>query len=412
MRHTPRPILAALLVVFASTSQPRAERAPAPWLGALQSIPSPAAAASGMPQITTSADGLVLSWVERSGTRATLRLADRTTTGWSAPRTVSSGDDWFVNWADVPSAIRLADGTLAAHWLQKSAGSTYAYDVKLAFSRDDGRTWSAPTSPHHDGTKTEHGFASLYQVPGGGLGLVWLDGRGMTHADGHEAGDAGNMSLRAATFAPDGTQRDETAVDLRVCECCPTTVAVTSEGPVVAFRDRSDEEIRDIYVSRLVGGTWTEGVAVHADNWQIPACPVNGPALSARDRLVVAAWFTVQDDQGRAYVAFSPDAGRTFGPRIRVDDAESLGRVDVELLDDGAAAVSWVEFADERAQFRVRRVDQAGMRSPAITVSGLAAGRTSGYPRMARRGGELVFAWTETGPGSSQVQTAVATLAK
>ena len=75
-------------------------------------------------------------------------------------------------------------------------------------------------TPHHDSTKTEHGFASLFQMPGAGLGLVWLDGRQMKEGA-HEGMDAGPMSLRGAVFNPDGTQAAEMLVDDRVCECVP-----------------------------------------------------------------------------------------------------------------------------------------------------------------------------------------------
>src|SRR5262249_33875689 len=156
--------------------------------------------------------------------------------GWSAPRTVATGTNFFVNWADVPSVVRLADGSLAAHWLEISdPDADEAYDVRLSFSTDDGRTWSTPTSPHHDGTKTEHGFASLFQAAGNaGLGLVWLDGRGMkTMQPGAGAADPGNMSLRGAMFNRGGAQVTETLVDDRVCECCPTAAAVTADGPIV-----------------------------------------------------------------------------------------------------------------------------------------------------------------------------------
>jgi hypothetical protein len=184
---------------------------------------------------------------------------------------------------------------------------------------------------------------------------------------------------------------------------------VTSDGPIVAFRNRTNGEIRDIYVSRLVDGRWTEPVPVHRDNWRIAACPVNGPALSARGRDVAIAWFTAQGDHGHVYAAFSSTAGQTFGDPIRIDEVGAVGRVDVEMLPDGAAAVSWIEFADERAQFRIRRVARDGTRSPALAVAGIAAGRASGYPRLARRGHELLFAWTDTGE-RSQVRTAVARL--
>jgi hypothetical protein len=373
----------------------------------IQPLDTPAAPGSGQPQLSVSHRGVLLSWIERTGDTAVLKFAERTSTGWSDPRVVASGSDWFVNWADVPSVVRLADDSLYAHWLQKSGPDTYAYDVRLSRSTDDGKTWTPSFTPHHDGTKTEHGFASLFQVPGAGLGLVWLDGRAMKsegHA-GHDGG-GGEMSVRGAIYDTGGKQIAEAPVDLRVCECCPTAAAVTSDGPIVAYRDRSVGEIRDIYVSRFERGTWSEPAAVHNDNWKINACPVNGPALSADGRRVAIAWFTATDDQGRAYVAFSSDAGKTFGAPVRMDDFSALGRVDVALLEDGSAVATWIEFREGRAEFKMRRVEANGARTDAMTVSNLAASRASGYPRLARSGHELVFAWTESSQ-PPRVMTAV-----
>ena len=370
-------------------------------------VESPAAPGSAQPQLTVSQRGVLLSWIERSGDSATLKFAERTSGGWSEPRTAASGTDWFVNWADVPSVIRLADNSLYAHWLQKSGPDTYAYDVRLARSIDDGKTWTPSFTPHHDGTKTEHGFASLFQMPGAGLGLIWLDGRAMVGGTGHDGHARGAMTVRGATYDTAGKQITEDAVDLRVCECCPTAAAVTSDGPIVAYRDRSEGEIRDIYISRLVNGKWTDPVAVHNDNWKINACPVNGPALSADGRRVAIAWFTAKDDQGRAFAAFSNDAGKTFGAPVRLDDFSALGRVDIALLEDGSAIATWIEFQEGRAQFKMRRVEASGTRSEAMIVSNLAASRASGYPRLARHGSELVFAWTESSQ-PTRVMTAVA----
>jgi hypothetical protein len=375
----------------------------------IRAIESPAAAGSGQPQLTVSSRGVLLSWIERSADRATLKFAERTATGWSAPRTVASGNDWFVNWADVPSVLRLADGSLYGHWLQKNGQDTYAYDLRLARSTDDGRTWTPSFTPHHDGTKTEHGFGSLFQMPAGGLGLVWLDGRAMK-SEGHDGHSRGDMSLRSAAFDATGHQIAESAVDVRVCECCPTAAAVTSDGPIIAYRDRSPGEIRDIAISRLVGGNWTEPRPVHEDNWQINACPVNGPALSASGRRVAIAWFMAKGENGHAFAAFSSDAGQTFGAPIALDDFSSLGRVDIALLDDGSAVATWIEFQEGRAQLKMRRVSANGTKSAAVTVSGVAASRASGHPRLARAGDELVFAWTES-TQPSRVMTAVATVA-
>ena len=388
-------------------------RQDAAWTLKVEPVTSPSAPDSGQPQLYVSPKGVILSWVERNGPEATLKFAEKNGAAWSAPRTVASGKDWFVNWADVPSVVRLDDGTLVGHWLQKSGSDTYAYDVRLSYSKDDGKTWSSSFTPHTDGTKTEHGFATLVQMPGAGLGLVWLDGRKMTPG-GHGApggGDhaPGDMTLRFASFGKDWKPSAESELDARVCECCPTAMAMTSDGPIVAYRDRSPEEVRDILITRLENGKWTAPKPVHADGWRVPACPVNGPALSARGKAVAVTWFNAKNDQPKSFGAFSSDAGRTFTAPIRLDDVASLGRVDVELLPDGSAVAAYMEFAEQRAQFRVRRIRPDGSKSDPVTVSGMAGNRSSGYPRMALSGDELIFAWTDR-DAKSQVRTATARL--
>lgn len=375
-----------------------------------QTLTSPAAANSAQPQLSVSRRGVLLSWIERSGDLATLKFSERTSGGWTPARTVASGRNWFVNWADVPSVVRLPSGALVAHWLQKSAASTYAYDVRLSTSTDDGKTWSASFTPHHDGTPTEHGFASIFPQ-GDGFGLIWLDGRNMKQGGGHDGHGAGAMTVRYARFDKAFKQVEETEVDAKVCECCPTAAAVTADGVIAAFRNRTDDEIRDNYVTRLAGGKWSTPQAVHNDNWKIAACPVNGPALSANGNNVVMTWFTAKNDQPNALAAFSSDGGKTFSQPIRVDDVGTLGRVDVEMLPDGSALATWIEFADQKAQFKARRIERSGNKSAAVTVSSMAGSRASGYPRAAIANGEVVFAWTEAGEGGAlHVRTAAASL--
>jgi hypothetical protein len=409
-----RAIVAAIVIAIGGFAAWRCGNAPGPapavseWTLKLEALASPAGAASAQPQLTASPqDGVVLTWLEHADTTTTFRLSERTDTGWSEPRTIAAGRDFYTNWADVPSAIRLSDRTLVAHWLQRNADDSSGYSVKLARSRDEGRTWSAPFSPHHDGTPMQHGFASLFDLGGGSFGVAWLDGRAMKPSpDGEGVGD---MSLRAAAFGADLAQQIDQPLDLRVCECCPTAAAVSAEGVLVAYRDRSAEDIRNIHVVGFAAGHWSDPAPVHDDGWRIDGCPVNGPAIVAAGRRAALAWFSVQKDRGHAFVAFSDDGGRTFGTPIRVDDTASLGRVDVELLDDGSAVVGWIELADQHAAFSVRRVERSGRRSAAVTVTDLGAHRNSGYPRMARRGGELVFAWAGTGD-SLRVETAAARL--
>jgi hypothetical protein len=392
-----------------------APAAPAAWNVTVQPISLPAGASSSEPQLTASSKGVILSWVERSGKTATLKFAERTGGAWSTPATAAAGTDWFLSWADVPSVMRLSNGTLVANWYRNTNVELEAYDLWLAHSTDEGRTWSKPVMPHHDRTKTQHGFASLFETPDKGLGLVYLDGRENETNQEHPENAA--VMLRYLAFDPQWKQTADETVNLRVCECCQTSVAVTDAGIVTAFRDRSDEEIRDIYVTRLENGKWTEPSPVHEDKWEIDSCPVNGPAVSAHGRAVAAAWFTAKNDQGQAFAAFSSDGGRSWGAPIRLDDGRSLGHVEVEMLDDGSAVASWVEFAGQRAHFRMRHLDANGGKSAPVEIAGSGAGRVSGYPRMARQGSQLLLAWTESMGGddddpnaSQQVKAATVTL--
>jgi hypothetical protein len=390
-----------VVVACSRTSETSSSDRPFDLGVALAPLDLPAGAGSAHPQLTSSARGAILSWLDQDEATTTLKFSERTAGGWSGPRTVASGSDWFITTADVPSVLRMKSGALVANWYPTTDETIEAYDTYLSYSTDDGKTWAKAFSPHHDRTKTQHGFVSLLELADGGLGMVWLDGRDQELNTSDPLG--GSMALYYASFDTSWKQTGESVINARVCECCQTAAVLTTDGPLTAFRDRSGEEVRDIKVSRLESGKWTQEISLHDDNWKIEACPINGPALSARGNQVAAAWFAAPDDNGRAFVAFSQDGGKTWGNASRLDDEASLGRVDIEMLDDGSAVASWMEFAGGRSHFKVRRVSPAGQRSAAMDVPG--AVRASGYPRMTRSGNELILAWTET-EGGQQVKAA------
>ena len=385
---------------------------PAEWTVDVGGLESPAGAHSSEPQLAVSDRGVLVSWIEHAGETIALKFAERTSSGWTQPMTAASGNDWFLSYADVPSVMRKANGTLVAQWLRNTDVKVEGYDLLLSYSTDNGKTWAQPFAPHHDGTRFQHGFASFMNLPDDGLGVIWLDGRNSEFFDNDPA--SGTMTLRYAVFDAQWKQTVDTEIDHNVCECCSTDAAVTADGPLVVYRNHTDKEIRDIATSRLVNGKWTTEAIVHNDNWELYACPVNGPAVSTRGQQAAVAWFTVKNDLGQAFAAFSSDGGTTWGTPIRLDDGGSLGRVDVELLDDGTAVASWVEYRKESSELRLRLINPAGERSAPVTVASVGGSRAAGFPRMARRGDELVFAWSAAPAGGApdvlQVYTATATI--
>jgi hypothetical protein len=360
-----------------------------------RALTPPAGPGAAQPFAASWGDDVLLSWTEPADGGHALRFAVWDGIAWTEPRTVARGSDWFVNWADFPSV--LADEQLVAHWLQRSGPGRYSYDVMLTHSSDGGATWSPPVRPHRDGTESEHGFVSLFPHDGA-TGVIWLDGR--RFVDGPDGPATREMMLLSTTYGAAGLG-DEVAIDDRVCECCQTAVASAARGPVVVYRDRSPEEVRDIAVSRFIDGTWSAPRRVHADNWVINACPVNGPAIDARDDDVVVGWFTAADETPRVRIAFSSDGGASFDAPVTIDDGHPVGRVDVLFVADRQALVVWLERIGEDAEIRGRLVRSDGRTGSSASLASTTAGRAGGFPRMARRPGQVLLSWTEPGEPSS-----------
>ena len=373
------------LATVAACDAPASAPEPGPPVVGFDTVASPAAAGSGEPNLVVDDDGVAyLSWLEPSEIGHALRFARWKGDGWGEPRTVIDRPDLFVNWADFPSLAVFGDSVLAAHWLQMSGPGTYTYDVRMALSGDGGASWSEDIVPHRDGVEAEHGFVSLAPL-GDRLAVLWLDGRATV--------DGEPMTLRFTTIDASGALGPGTRLDASVCDCCQTAMAPTTDGLVAAYRDRTADEVRDIYAARYIDGAWTDGHPVHRDGWVIPGCPVNGPSLSTRGDTVAVAWFTAAEpsgedrdtavtreevraagEHGRTLAAFSTDGGASFGPPVRVDDGGAMGRVDVITADGRGALVSWLERTETGAEVRVRRVEPGGV-GPAFTVTGAAAAR-------------------------------------
>ena len=262
----------------------------------------------------TDSKGVVyLSWIEKKGKENYFKFSTLENDKWSEPVVISSGNNWFVNWADYPMLAADGANNLMAHFLAKSGESKYAYDVKVLNSDNNGKTWSPAKILHDDGKQAEHGFVSM--VPyNNNFFVSWLDGRntGMEEGQtGHE-GHHGQMSVRGAMIDKQGNKKEEWELDNRVCDCCQTSATITTNGPIVVYRDRSENEIRDMAIVRYVNGAWTEPQIIFPDQWKIAGCPVNGPRADAIGNHLAIAWFSMPDKEGQVNVIFSEDGGATF----------------------------------------------------------------------------------------------------
>jgi thiol-disulfide isomerase/thioredoxin len=268
------------------------------------------------------------------------------------------------------------------------AGGPYAYGIQLARSTDHGANWDPLGWLHDDTSPTEHGFVSLVPTPDG-VQAYWLDGRAMV--------DSGPMSLRTAHVGT--TIGPATVVDDRVCDCCATGAAQGPDGLVVAWRDRSDDEIRDISLS--VDGEIRKG---SDDGWSIAGCPVNGPSVAGSPEATVVGWYSGANETPQVWVAFvSESVSESVGEpgledAILIDGTNPVGRVDIVLVSPDEAVVTWLDKQDDQGIVRARRVARDGRLGAVVDLGQTAPGRAAGFPQGVRVGDDLVWAWTLPGP--------------
>jgi hypothetical protein len=416
--QTARGIRAGMLMLLASIISVSgwqaafAQTAP-PLFDFIEEVAIPVGPGAHEPSIAQHDGKLYLSWMEHVLDRTVIMMAIRDDQQWSKPRIVHQSADLFVNWADHPGIAVFPNGTIAVHWLREIGPSSFDYQIEIALSADGGMSWTDPLIPHDDRALAQHGFVSMVPVGPAELTVIWLDGRAYGRDAETRSGFPDAMQLRATTLTDDGITGPDVGVDLQTCSCCQTSLTSTASGTILAaYRDRTDGEIRDISVARLEGGKWHTPVSVHRDGWELAGCPVNGPAISAEGDRVAVAWFTGAQETAVVNVAFSDDAGISFQDASRIDLGDPVGRVDLKMLEDRSAIVSWVEWSDNGEALMLCRVQQGEGCTVRETLAINTAGASINFPKLAKLDRDIYVVWTQPVDAGDTLAMRRATLAR
>lgn len=409
-----KSLVALLLIVFlisCNSNKKRQQETEKEMTKIIELVPFPDESKTALPHLFSNKEITLLSWVKTvNDSTNELKYSYLIEDKWEQPKKVITGKNWFVNWADFPS-ITENNGNLLTHFLKKSSEETFSYDVKLNLLTKGESQWKTQMPLHTDNTKTEHGFVTVLPYQGDSFFITWLDGRNTASSDGHEhTGHGGAMTIRAAEVSSSGTVSNDILLDAKTCDCCQTTAAITDNGPIVIYRGRTDEEIRDIAITRRINGQWTKPKFVHEDGWEINGCPVNGPKVDAIGNKVAVAWFTAVNGEPKVKVAFSDNAGADFARPILVSNTKPLGRVDLELLDSENAIVSWMETVADITYFKAMKINKSGTSSTPVIISTLDASRKTGFPQMELVEDKVYFAWTAIDNDVSSIKTAYLSL--
>ena len=337
---------------------------------------------------------LFISWTEQVLDSNFLYVTKLEGGSWSNKKLITKGTDWFVNWADFPSISynNLSNSIFSFH-LQKSSEETFSYDVNYHINSKE--TWKDMNKIHDDNTFSEHGFVSSIPYKDGFM-VSWLDGRN-TYGVGDHGHAKGAMTIRSAVLDFNGNIVSQNVIDEMVCECCQTSMAISGDIPIVVYRDRSEGEIRDIYYSRYIDSNWTEPHPIHNDGWEINGCPVNGPNVDSYGDNVVVSWFSASNGRPKVNLKFSTDNGRTFGDKILIDEVDNspLGRVDIELISETEAIISWLSTVDGKGKLLIRKIKNNGEIGLIKVVDEISTERSTGFPQIEKFNDDVYISWTD-----------------
>lgn len=300
-------------------------------------------------------------------------------------------------------------------WNAKDQGT----EVKIARSRDGGRTFAAPEALQAPGAAGDRGWHSMAVDEHGVAHVVWLDHRrlaaaktGGGHQGEHDGVAMAQLSSLYYAAAAAGTRGAERAVAPGVCYCCKTAIVAAPGRIVTAWRHVFAGNMRDIAFteSRDGGKTFRPIARVSEDGWSINGCPDDGPALAVGgDARVHAVWPTVvqgPETSGAIFYA-ALGAGGSFSARQRIPTLGSPKPSHPQLVVDaaGTIVVGWDEVIDgvrTAAYVTATAAPDGTLRfgRPAV----LAGPGPSAYPVMVATDRGVLAAWTAGTPTTSTVQ--------
>lgn len=222
-----------------------------------------------------------------------LRHSDDAGHTLSAPRTINKTPQNVLASIGAHPHVAIGNkGQLYVSW-SRSLPEQQGIEVLFAYSDDGGRHFSDPQTINQDRTPTVHYFDALAVDAEGRVIVAWIDGRERHAAD--SAHPYRGFAIYY-TWSEDGGRHFRPGRKLvdHSCECCRLALADTPDGHVTAlFRMVYPDHVRDHALARLrTDGSHDAAQRVTFSDWQIAACPEQGPQLAiAADGTRHAVWF-------------------------------------------------------------------------------------------------------------------------
>jgi hypothetical protein len=276
---------------------------------------------------------------------------------WSAPQLLDSAGDPIS--ADGENHPKLAFGPnqQAVISYTRPLEKPYTGWIRMLRSTDGGASFAAPFTVHADTQEITHRFESIAFDGSGALHTLWIDKRDIQAVGKSYVGAAiyQNVSLDGGhSFGPDIKVADHS------CECCRIALTQGPEGQLRAlWRHVFGANTRDHAFANVSTPAPNTFRRASYDEWQIQACPHQGPGLaragtSARDGYH-AVWFGSRKEKGVDVAAVRygrlAEDGQPLAATVRPLPDAQAEHADVASLGDKVAVV-WRSFQGKETSLK------------------------------------------------------------
>jgi Neuraminidase (sialidase) len=276
-----------------------------------------------------------------------------------------------------------------------------AFNGEVFYSRstDGGKTFAAPR-PITDNAESQR-FEAVGFDPEGNVFAAWLDKRNRVPVQ-----QAGKKYDGAALFfasSRDGgaTYSQATMAADNTCECCRLGLAFDPSGhPVIAFRNIFEGGVRDHAVVTFADQkTPGEVHRVSQDDWQVAACPHQGPSLSiATDGTYHVVWYTNGKARKGLFYAQSRDGGKTFSQPMPIGRPDRNPSRPYVMAGPQETEIVWKEFDGEKTSVNLITTTDAGRTwsQPRVIAS---TADSSDHPLLVSNGRQTYLSWMTKADG-------------
>jgi hypothetical protein len=276
-----------------------------------------------------------------------------------------------------------------------------AFNGQVLYTRSkDGGQSFAEVRPITANNESQR-FEAVALDADGSVFAVWLDKRNRVPAQQSGRNYEGAGLFFASSNDGGATYSETRLAQDNTCECCRLGLAFAGPGrPVVVFRNIFEGGVRDHAIMTFSDlATPGEIHRVSVDDWQVSACPHQGPSLSiSAAGTYHVTWYTNGSARKGLFYARSQDGGRTFSNPLPIGRPDRSPSRPYVLAGPHGTVMVWKEFDGETTTLNLTTSHDDGLTWSKATAVAKTTD-TSDHPLLVSDGRRIFLSWMTKADG-------------